>query len=397
MPRAERIAFVTPRFSEQATIGGAETLIKQLALRAARAGRDVTLLTTCAENHFTWENTLPAGRAVVDGISVERFPVDEDRDIDTFLRAQNAISNGNAVSDEDEEAWMRNNVNSRALNQHLRDHGAAYDRLVMGPYLFGLVYYAARIHPHKTFLVPCLHDEPFAWLRIMKPLFDEVTGCLFNTDPERDLAKRLFGLADEQCAVVGMGLDPFEADPEAFAARHGLAQPYIMYAGRREPLKGTPLLLDYMRTFRDRTGEDVRLVFTGSGPIEAPPELEPYILDAGFVSEQEKREAMAGALAFVHPSVNESLGIVLLEAWLARVPALVHARGEVLRWQCARSGGGLWFRHYPDFEVELRRYIAQPELRKQLAAAGRAYVEREYAWPAVEQRFFDALDHPRKA
>lgn len=392
MSRADRIAFVTPRFSEQATIGGAETLIKSLALRAARNGRDVTLLTTCAQNHFTWENSVPPGRTTVDGITIEYFPVDDDRDLEAFIRAQDAISRQSAVTDHDEEAWMRNNVNSRALNDYLYAHGDAYDRIVMGPYLFGLIYYAAQIHPHKTLLVPCLHDEPFAWLRIMQSMFTDVSGFLFNTEPERDLAQRLFRVPDDKCAVVGMGLDPFEADAHAFAARHGLEQPYVLYAGRREPLKGTPLLLDYMRTFRERTGRDVRLVFTGSGPIEAAPELDPYMLDVGFVSEQEKREAMAGALAFVHPSVNESLGIVLLEAWLARVPALVHARGDVLRWQCRRSGGGLWFRHYPDFEEELCLLMDRPDFRRQLADAGRAYVENTYSWEAVEQRLFDALD-----
>ena len=40
---------------------------------------------------------------------------------------------------------------------------------------------------------------------------------------------------------------------------------------------------------------------------------------------------MAGALAFCHPSVNESFGIVLLESWLARTPALVHAGSDVLQ------------------------------------------------------------------
>jgi glycosyltransferase involved in cell wall biosynthesis len=101
---------------------------------------------------------------------------------------------------------------------------------------------------------------------------------------------------------------------------------------------------------------------------------------------------MAGAVAFVHPSVNESFGIVLLEAWLAGTPGLVHARSAVLRWQCAQSNGGLWFRHYPDFEEALLRLLDDPPLRHALGAAGRAYVRRTYAWPAVEQRLFAALD-----
>jgi glycosyltransferase involved in cell wall biosynthesis len=214
---------------------------------------------------------------------------------------------------------------------------------------------------------------------------------MFNSEPERDLARRLYGIPEARCTVVGMGLDPFEADADAFAARQGLRAPYLFYAGRREPLKGTPLLLDYVHAFRERTGKDLELVFAGSGPLEPPPGPDPHVHDIGFVQEQEKHEAMAGALAFCHPSVNESFGIVVLESWLARTPALVHAGSEVLQWQCRRSGGGLWFRTYPEFEEELLLLLNDEALRGRMGASGRRFVLEEYAWPRVEERFFDAL------
>jgi glycosyltransferase involved in cell wall biosynthesis len=387
-----RIAFLTPRYSEQATIGGAETLIKQLALRAVASGHDVSLLTTCAANHFTWANELPAGTSASAGMTVHRFVVDTDRDLEAFIRAQNRISAGGPVGEEDERDWMSNNVNSADLIDYLRREGDHYDALVMGPYLFSLIFNAALVHPHKTLLVPCLHDEPFARLKRMQQLFGAVAGFLFNTEPEMGLARRLFDVPAAKSALVGMGLADFDVDATAFARRHGLAVPYIMYAGRREPLKGTPLLLDYLYAFRQRTGRDVRLVLTGSGPIDPPDELWPFITDLGFVSEQEKQEAMAGALAFVHPSLNESLGIVLLEAWLAGTPGLVHAGSEVLRWQCHRSGGGLWFRHYPDFEEMLKRLLDTPDLRRRLGAAGRAYVLQTYDQAMVDARLFSALE-----
>jgi len=116
------------------------------------------------------------------------------------------------------------------------------------------------------------------------------------------------------------------------------------------------------------------------------------VIDVGFVSETEKFEAMAGAVAFCHPSVNESLGIVLLEAWLAGTPGLVHAHGEVLRYQCESSNGGLWFQIYPEFEEAVLMLINQPERRRALGAAGRAYVLSEYAWDAVEQRMLESMD-----
>jgi glycosyltransferase involved in cell wall biosynthesis len=352
----------------------------------------VTVLTTCAEDHATWVNTLPPGTRQVGDVTVHFFPVDEDRDLERFQQVQVAISRGGRVTRADQEAWLANNVNSTAMYDHLRTEGAGYDRIVLGPYLFGLVFHAAAIHPGKSVLVPCLHDESFAYLEVMKDLFGSVGGFMFNTEPERDLARRLFDLPPERCPVVGMGIDTFDADPDAAARKFSLPEPYLLYSGRREPLKGTPLLLDYLDTFRDRTGRDVNLVLTGSGSFDPPPNLAPHVRDLGFLSEADKHAVMAGALAFCHPSVNESLGIVLLEAWLARTPALVHGLGEVLTWQCRRSGGGLWFRTYPEFEEALLRLLDDEPLRRALGEAGRRYVLEQYAWAAVEERMFAALD-----
>jgi glycosyltransferase involved in cell wall biosynthesis len=388
----KHIAFVCPRYAEGATVGGAETLLRNVAHRAAGAGCRVTFLTTCAQNHFSWENTLPPGVRKSGGIDVHYFPVDT-RDAGLYLRIQEAINRRGSVTPDDERVWIDNSVNSQPLYRHLRDHSAEYDRIIMGPYLFGLVWHASQVCPEKTFLVPCLHDEPFAHLTIMKTMFDAVAGCLFNSDPERDLAVRLFDIPDRRRSVVGMGIDPFETNANRFTQAHRIARPYVIYCGRRERGKGVPLLTDYMSAFRRRTGRDIGVVFTGSGPIEAPDDLWPHILDLGFVDEQTKHDALAGALAFVHPSTMESLGIVLLESFLAGTPSLVHAGSEVLHWQCQRSKAGLWFRKYPEFEEELLFLADQPEARRVMGDAGRDFVRREYAWPAVEKRFFDALAH----
>ena len=388
---SSRIAFVCPRFAGEGAVGGAETLLKNLALHAAARGCEVDFLTTCAQSHFTWENTLPPGVKTMDGIRVHFFPVDA-RDSGAHLRIQQQIDRGHPVPAEDELLWLRNGVHSTALLAHLDRHAESYRAILLGPYLFGLTWFAATAHPRRSLLVPCLHDEPFARLACMKRLFAETAGCLFNAPAERELARELFGVPDAKSRVVGMGLDPFDADPAAFARRRGIGAPYVLYSGRREPLKGTPLICDYLHAFRQRTGRDVKLVFTGSGAIDAPAGLWPHVLDAGFVAETEKHEAMAGAVAFLHPSVNESFGIVLLEAFLAGTPGLVHARSRVLVGQCRAAQAGLWFRHYPDFETQLLHLLDHPEVRDDLGRRGRAYVAREYAWPAIETKFFAALD-----
>ena len=189
-----------------------------------------------------------------------------------------------------------------------------------------------------------------------------------------------------------MGIEPFEVSADALARRYDISSAYVLYSGRRESAKGTPLLLDYMGAFRERTQQDIKIVFTGTGPVEPPAELAPHVIDAGFVSEQEKHEAMAGALVFCHPSIYESLSIVILESWLARTPVLVHANCEVTRSHCVRSHGGLWFKSYPEFEEELLLLIRNPALANNLAEAGRNYVMREYAWPVIERKLLNALE-----
>jgi glycosyltransferase involved in cell wall biosynthesis len=222
-------------------------------------------------------------------------------------------------------------------------------------------------------------------------MFGSVRGCLFNTAPERDLARRLYGSLPPVHPVVGMGVEPFQADPTVFRTRYRLSDPYLLYAGRREAMKGTPLLVDYFASFVRRQSLPLRLVLAGSGPVDVPPEIADHVLDVGFLSEDDKRGAMAGALAFCHPSTHESLSIVLLESWLAGAPALVHADGEVLRHQCIRSGGGLWFRRYPEFEEEVLLLTRDPALHRSLAEAGRDFVRRHYTWAAVEQRMREGL------
>ncbi|MBR0057206.1 MAG: hypothetical protein IJP66_07735, partial [Kiritimatiellae bacterium] len=187
---AMRVAFISPRLAEGGAVGGAETLLFNLASLAAAAGLRVEFLTTCAKNHFTWANELPPGEFARDGVKVVRFPVNPDRDASLFDSLQARIGQGERLSDADEAAWLQNSVNSDALMDYATE--ARFDRIVTGPYLFGLALTAARRFPDRTILVPCLHDEPFARVRLVAQLFHTVRALCYNTPQEQALATRLF-------------------------------------------------------------------------------------------------------------------------------------------------------------------------------------------------------------
>ena len=192
MPPLPSLAVVSPRLHEPGTVGGAETLLYTLARDAAAAGCRVELLATCARSHVTWANEAPEGAFERDGMSIRRFPVDSDRDAGAFQRYNEAICRGETLTDDEEADWLRQSVNSAALVGHLREHLGRYDFVLAGPYLFGLVEAAMRAAGDKALLVPCLHDEAFARVRRIARMFGTVRGCLFNTEPERALAHRLY-------------------------------------------------------------------------------------------------------------------------------------------------------------------------------------------------------------
>ena len=71
--RRGRIAVVPARYGE-GMVGGAEIVLAEMGRRLAARGWDVEVLTTCALDHFGWENVLPAGESVEGGLKVRRFP-----------------------------------------------------------------------------------------------------------------------------------------------------------------------------------------------------------------------------------------------------------------------------------------------------------------------------------
>jgi len=70
---------------------------------------------------------------------------------------------------------------------------------------------------------------------------------------------------------------------------------------------------------------------------------------------------------------------------------VVNATCEVTREHCRRSGGGVWFGNYREFEAVIDRLLADAALRDTLGHNGRRYVERHYRWPVLIRRYGDFL------
>jgi len=159
----------------------------------------------------------------------------------------------------------------------------------------------------------------------------------------------------------------------------------VVSVGRVDEHKGSSMLAAFFRTYKQRHPGALALALVG--PVAASiPEHEDIVV-TGAVDEADKCDIVRDATVSISPSALESFSLVVLEAWEQSVPVMVNATCDPTREHCERSGGGLWFGSYREFEVVLERLCADAQLRTMLGTRGRAYVERYYQWPELIRRY----------
>src|SRR6185503_8050123 len=287
--------------------GGAEHLCRLTAERMARHW-NLEVLTTCAVDHETWTNVLPAGTSDLNGVRVRRLPVDRPFDKALMDRLHRRVAEpGHTLADE--RAWIH--AQGPVVGTFLpllRETARDVDFFVFFTYLFALTVTGLPTVAERSVLVPTAHDEPALRLGIFRPVFTGARALLFHTPEERDLVNGRFETHSTIQDVVGVGVD---LPPDVAAARFRLAHPelgdddLLVYAGRIERGKGC---LDLVRNFiryRASTTRPVKLVLLGAGGLDLPPH--PHIERLGWVSDQDKFDALAAAAVVVIPSWYESL------------------------------------------------------------------------------------------
>jgi len=391
---AERLAFVIPWYGRDIG-GGAEAECRATALTLARRGVPVEILTTCALDHGSdWTDYHPEGVTQEEGLTVRRFKV-RPRGAARFNLLNTRLLMGWPLSPLEEEEFIRESIHSDNLYAFLdaeRDH---YWYCFI-PYLFGTTLEGTLVAPERSLLIPCLHDEPYAYLRRTRQVLERVRGVLFHTRAELALAGRLAQTDGGAFHLVGEGVDTEIAGVgERFRRRYGIHEPFLVYLGRKAKEKNVPLLVEYFATYRfSHPGDPLRLLLIGGGQVKIAPALIGPVVDLGYLPQQDTYDVCAAAVALCQPSLRESFSLVLMEAWLCGTPVLVHADCAVTREHCLESSGGLYFGDYFEFAEAVELLLSDPLLRRRLAANGRRYVLARYHWDVITANFlkvFEAL------
>jgi len=378
------LAIVVQRYGPDVT-GGSESLARAVAERLAGEYR-VTVLTTCARDYVTWRNEWPAGTERVGGVEVQRFLVEEERDLEAFNRFSETLY-GRPHRREDELDWLRRQgPYVPALVRELEASRDRFHAVMFFTYLYYPTFWGLKAAPKRSVLVPTTHDEPPLRFEIYREMFDLPRALAFLTAPEEALVRSRFPLQGRPARVAGIGVEmPSSPDVPAFRARHGVTGRYLLYAGRIDAGKGCAEMLDFYARYRAEHAPAPELLLIGNLAMPAP--TGPGVRYLGYLSESEKAAALAGADVIVCPSPYESLSIVLLEGFALGVPGLVNARSPVLQDHCRRANGGLYYESADEFVEALRVLLHDEALRRAMAENGRRYVRDDYRWDVVLARY----------
>lgn len=380
-----KLAFVTPRYGAE-VIGGAEHGARTISEHVtALLGWPVEVFTTTALESTTWAHHYPEGDELLGGVTVHRIRARAGRDPDFDALSGRVLAAPSAASPADEEQWIRR---QGPWSPELVDAVAASDAdaIAFYPYLYHPTVAGLPRVAHRAILHAAAHDEPPIHLPVFARVFGAARGFAFHTHGERRLVERLFPVAARPSVTMGLGVDPGPGDAAAARAALGLGdRPYLVCVGRVDEGKGTALLARYFAAYKQRRPGPLALVYVG--PVADQPPEHPDIVLAGRVDEATKWGLLRGARVLVSPSPHESFSLALLEGWLGGAPALVWARCEATVEHVERSSGGVTFERYADFEVAVDRLVGDDAVHAAMAGAGRAYVEANYRWPVVVERY----------
>ena len=391
----KKVAFVVQRYGAEVN-GGAETLARQMAEHLNKE-YDVSVLTTKALDYITWEDYYKEDYEVINQVRVRRFPVDKPRNIKEFSRLCKKVLDNEKHTLAMEEEWFdKQGPYSPRLIQYIKDNKDNYDVFIFMTYLYYTTVKGLPAVKDKAVLIPTAHDEAPVYLKTFREILNMPRGIFYLTHEECEFTQKLFNNSNiiNNNGYGGSGIEiPDSVNADFIKDKYGI-EDYIVYAGRIDVSKGCKELFKYFKKYKRHNKNNLKLVLIGKEVMKVPHNSN--IVSLGFVSEQEKYDVMAGARALIMPSAFESLSIVVLEALGLGIPVICNGKCDVLKGHCKRSGAGIAYEDYRQFEAAINRVIneigSDEDLCRTIRNNAMEYVRNNYTWDIIMKRFNEVIE-----
>ena len=369
-----RIVQVTPFFYP--VVGGMETHVQKLSLELMKLGHEVLIVTTNRDRNGTRLKT----HECINGILIYRCPVQLKLTEFSSLSFQTLL----AISQLDYDV-----VHAHSF-RHLHCDFSAL---------------SAKILKRTSILTthaPFFYDHIRSGIsRIMTRLYDRLLArrsfSWFNkiialTNGEISWLKS-YGVPNSKIAVIPNGIDPhsFEVIKENdFRLKQGIDGPMILSISRLHWSKGIQFTL---RILPQLVKEFPDLIFAVVGPdsgylnqlrsMASTLGVSEHVIFTGYLSNEEKRKAIAATDVFVLSSRCEGFGLVILEAWAQRKPIVATRSGGPDHIITDGHNGFLVdYMNIPQLRSRVALLLRKQELAREFGKRGRVEAEK-HTWDRV--------------
>lgn len=272
----------------------------------------------------------------------------------------------------EEQLLLAEGGDSPELYRHLRE--TPYDLVVFVGLHNPATYWGARAVPEggRVVLVPATTDEDVAWLGIHAETLHRAERLVVATEGERAMwTERLGDEATIDTINFLVGVNPLArlTDPHDFDR-----QRYVIVAENwtRPAAPALARLEEWAKRIEREIHPRVHLRVVGPGADQHP-------LGIRLTSSRlDIWRWMSRAMAVLDPIPQRLVGRQVLEAFLYRVPVIVHARGGANREHAEVGNGGLWFRTDEELTAIVRALL-DGELGQLLGEQGCSYAQGRFA------------------
>lgn len=386
----KRIAIINQRYGFEVN-GGSEYYTRLIAERL-NDRYQVDVLTTCALDYSTWENFYPEGTQKVGEVTVKRFPVKRIRRKLQFRIISKVVSSMPCHISWLENYWIKKQGPfCPELVQYIIENKNEYDAFIFVTYLYYTTACAITQVADKSILIPTAHDEPYIYFKTYKKIFQKPKAIVYLTEEEKGFVNELFHNQKIHHKVLGIGVDiPTVLNVEQFRRKFQIKENYVIYVGRVDESKNCKNMIDDFISYKKAYPGELKLLIIGKSLMDLPACSEIKYL--GFVEEEDKFNAIAGARALIMPSKYESLSISVLEAFAIGVPVLVNGWCEVLKAHCIKSNAGYYYTNQVEFWDALNELQRDNSSYNQMCINAKKYVENNYQWTGIMDAYQELIE-----
>ena len=396
--RPLRIVHVSPGYAP--LVGGVERLLQGVSELLVRRGHDVTVLTFDAATAHDFSLVGGAGlpaQEILNGVRVIRVEPSGGklkRLHEWSLRQRGGWRLSRWIFGED--MWPLWNPSGLSLLAPLaRIHA---DVITSASWHFGCSFWSIpprQLRGTPRVAIPILHIER-EWANNPRytRMFSDCDATIVLTHAEREFVERL---GAPSITVSGAGVDPeryAQRDGASVRRQFGLGdRPVVGFVGRQDSLKGVPTLIEAMQIVWRRAPDAVLLLAGQSAHREArvsemiaalsPADRDRVILIDDF-ADADAPSILDACDMVTLPSVEESFGMVMIEAWMCGKPVI---GGDIASTRCIiDSGVDGWLVTPFDAKSLAGRIldlIHDPRKRADFGEHGRRKALARYTWDRV--------------